>query len=55
MVTKGDKYSWGRRGLKVLDENVLKLGCDDDCTTINIIKSIEFKKKKKGKWTGTKR
>ena len=25
------------------DGNVLKLGCDDGCTAINIIKSIELK------------
>ena len=28
----------GRDGLGVLDGNVLKLGCDDGCTSINIIK-----------------
>ena len=56
MVTKGDR--WGRRGRDKLgfgDGNVLKLGCENDCITINIIKSIELifkrnqilKKKKK--------
>ena len=41
-VTKGDM--WGRRrgGLGVWDGNVLKLGCDDGCRTINIIKFIEL-------------
>ena len=34
----------GRGGLGVWDGNVLKLGCDDGCTTINIIKFIELKK-----------
>ena len=29
-------------GLRV--RNVVKLGCDDGCTTINIIKFIEFLK-----------
>ena len=28
---------------------LIKLGCDDCCTTINVIKFIEFKKKKKVK------
>ena len=32
----------GKDGLGVWDGNVLKLGCDDGCTTINIIKFIEF-------------
>ena len=45
-VTKGD--SVGRRdGLGVWDGNVVKLGCDDGCTTINIIQFIELKKLKK--------
>ena len=36
---------WGRRdGMRVWDENTVKLGCDDCCTTINIIKFIELKK-----------
>ena len=44
LVEKG----WGERdGLAVWDGNVVKLGCDDSCTAINIIKFIEFKKKKK--------
>ena len=30
---------WG-----VWDGNTVKLGCDDHCTTINIIKFIELKK-----------
>ena len=37
MVTKGDRL-WGRDELGVWDGNVLKLGCDDDCTAINITK-----------------
>ena len=34
----------GRGGLGVWVENVVKLGCDDGYTTINIKKFIEFKK-----------
>ena len=33
-------------GLGVWDGNAIKLGCDDLCTTINVIKFIELKKKK---------
>ena len=33
----------GEGKLGVWDGNVVKLGCDDGCTTINIIKFIEFK------------
>ena len=35
-VTKGDRLE----GRGVWDGNVIKLGCDDSCTTINIIKFI---------------
>ena len=38
-VIKGDRL-WGD-GLGVWDENVVKLDCDDGCTTINIIKFTE--------------
>ena len=34
----------GRDGLGVWEGNVVKLGCDDHCTTINIIKYTELKK-----------
>ena len=34
-----------RDGLGVWDVNVLKLSCDDGCTTLNIIKFIELKNK----------
>ena len=44
MVTKGNILAGGKDGLGVWDGNVLKLGCDDGCTTINIIKFIEFRK-----------
>ena len=30
----------------VWDRNVLKLGCDNGCTTIHIIKFVKLKKKK---------
>ena len=37
-----DSSQWvGRDRLWVCDRNVAKLGCDDHCTTINIIKFIE--------------
>ena len=39
---------WGdRNGLGIWDGNVLKLGCDDGCTNINIIKFTEFKNQNK--------
>ena len=43
MVTKGDTL-WEQGWAASLRWNVVKLGCDDGCTTI--IKFIEFKKKK---------
>ena len=36
-------WGGGRDGLGVWDGNVVKLGCDDSCTTTNTIKFIEFK------------
>ena len=45
MVTKGDRLSGGRDGLGVWDGTLVKLGCDDGCTTINIIRFIEVKNK----------
>ena len=45
MLTKSDSWGWeGWTG--VWDGNVLKLGCDDGCTTINIITFIELFKKR---------
>jgi len=38
---------WGKAWAGGWDGNAVKLGCDDHCTTINVIKHIEFKKKKK--------
>ena len=39
---------WGMGdGLGVWDGNAVKFGCDDCCTSINVIKFIKKKKKKK--------
>ena len=40
MISKGDKLGgWG--GVPgVWDGNAIKLGCDDHCTTINVINSL---------------
>ena len=47
MVSKWDSLGeWGD-ALGVWDGNAIKLGCDDHCTTINVIKFTELKKKKK--------
>ena len=46
----------GGRGnvLRVWDGNTIKLGCDDHCTTINVINSLSNIKKRRrmktGKW-----
>ena len=40
MVSKGDRLERGVV-LGVWDGNATKLGCDDRCTTINVIKFIE--------------
>ena len=42
MVITDDRCGVGRGGLGVWDGNVLKLGCDDGCATIHIIKFIEL-------------
>ena len=39
----GDRSRLGREELGVWDGNAVKLGCDDGCTSINIIKFIELK------------
>ena len=46
LATKEDRlWGWrGRDGLGVWDVNVVKLGCDDGYTTINIIKFIGKKR-----------
>ena len=41
VVTEGDRLGVGD-GLAVWDGNALRLGCDDGCTAINIIKLTEF-------------
>ena len=38
--------SWVGGRLGVLEGNAMKLGCDEHCTTINVIKIIELKKNK---------
>lgn len=43
MATKGDRLEEGRDGLAAWDGNAVKLGCNDGCTTISVIKCIEFK------------
>ena len=40
MLTTGDRLQ-GEGQTGVWDRNVLKLGCDDGCTTMNIIKGIK--------------
>ena len=37
MVSKGDRLGGGGDALRVWDGNAIKLGCDDHCTTINVI------------------
>ena len=46
MFTKGDKLQGPEEkyGMGLWYGNVVKLGCDDVCTTTNIIKFTEFKK-----------
>ena len=45
MVTKEDRLGGGGVDGDLGDGNVLILGCNDGCTTINIIKFIELIKK----------
>ena len=45
MVTKRDRLEEGRTGWGVWGGNVVKLGCDDGCTTVNILKFTELKNK----------
>ena len=40
---------FNNKRMGVWDGNAMKLGCDDLCTTINVIKFIELKKKKRGR------
>ena len=37
---KGDRLGDRRDDLGVWDGNAIKLGCDDHCTTINVINSL---------------
>ena len=42
-----NETGWGRGdALRVWDGNAIKFGCDDWCTTINVINSLSNKKKK---------
>ena len=45
MVSKGDRLKGRGDGLGVWEGNAIKLGCDDYCTAINVIKVIELKKR----------
>ena len=44
MLPKETCQGAGKDGLRVCDGKVLKLGCDDGCTTINIINQMNLKK-----------
>ena len=39
-----ERKTYGYQRLGVWDGTVVKLGCDDGCTTINMIKFTKFKK-----------
>ena len=43
-------WGWGD-ALRVWDGNAVKFGCDDCCTTINVINSLSNKKKTNNKKT----
>ena len=43
MVSKWDRLGWWWGGLGVWDGNAIKLGCDDHCTTINVINLLSNK------------
>ena len=44
MFFKGDRLWGGGDGMGVWDGTAKKLGCDDHCTSINVIKFIELNK-----------
>ena len=46
MVTKEERGGGGGEALGVWDGNAAKLGCDDCCTAINVVKFIEYFKRK---------
>ena len=48
MVSKGERLGGGGM-LGVWDGNVIKLGCDDHCTTTNVINSLSNIKNNKKK------
>ena len=43
-ISKGDRLGFGGMDWGFWMEMLIKLGCDDHCTTINVIKFIELKK-----------
>lgn len=43
MVTQGDRFGGGR-GLGIWCGNLIKLGCDYSCTTVNTKELIKLKK-----------
>ena len=45
MVSKGDSFGGWEDALQVWDGNPIKLDCDDHCSTINVINSLNNKKK----------
>ena len=45
MVSKGDRLGCEGDRLGVWDGNAIKLGCDDHCTTVNVITHTELKNK----------
>ena len=51
MVSKGDSLRGAGDGLEVRDGNAIKLGCDNHCTTISVIKFIELKIKEESELT----
>ena len=44
MVSKAGRFEGRVDGLGFWDGNAIKLGCDDHCTSINVIKFIALKK-----------
>ena len=49
MISKGDRVGGGEDRLGIWDGNVIKLGCDDNFSTINVIKFTEVNKREKEK------
>ena len=51
MVSKRDSSGGGGNALGLWDGNLIKLDCDDHCTTLNVINSLSNFKKVKNKQT----